>query len=188
MIDKLDNPKHHKKVATAISKQIFHCSPQLFFIKRHKPKLPPYPFSSSVLVNVNGNHFLLSAAHTFHEEDSHSIGIMINNNFCSVAGSLRYFEPNLEDDYDPHKADIAIYKLDRITVRAFKEKYAFLTSEKLGFNHNPFLDSRYLIFGYPAIKTQKYFPTKNIIPTSVTITSIGAGRQHYQENNFDIKK
>lgn len=188
MINPFSNSELHDKVAEAVAKQIFLCSPQLFFVKHNKPKLPPYPFSSSVLVSVNGKYFLISSAHTFHEEDSESLGIMIENDFCAFGGNLRYFEPNIEGGYDPHKLDIAVFKLDIITVNAFKEKYTFLTWDKLGFKHNPLLPSRYLFFGYPSVKTQKHFPTKRIIPTSLTVRTIGVEDKYYYENNFDIRK
>lgn len=188
MTSPLHSTEFHNRVAEAIAKQIFNCSPQLFFVKHDKPKLPPYPFASSVLITLNDKYFLVSSAHTFHEEDLQSIGVMMGQDFCAIGGKLRYFEPNIENDYDPYKLDIAIFRLDDITVDALKKRYSFLTWNKIGFDHYPSWKSRYIFFGYPEVKTKKNFPTKNIIPTAITVRTIGLPEEYYYENNFDIRK
>lgn len=188
MINQFSNPEFRDRVIESIAKQISRFSPQLFLNKRHNPKLPPHSLASSILLSVDEKHFLISAAHTFLEEDLQNVGIMFGNNFCNIGGELWWLEPNVEDNYDPNKLDIAIFKLDEITVAAFKKRYEFLTCDKLGFNHHSSSKSRYLSFGFPEKKTRKHFPTKEIIPTSITLGLFGLGEAFYHENNFDERK
>lgn len=188
MINQFSNPEFHDRVVESIAKQISDFSPQLFLDKRHNPKLPPHSLASSVLISVGEKHFLISAAHTFHEEDLQNVGIMFGNNFCPIGGELWWLEPNVGDNYDPNKQDIAIFKLDEITVDVLKKRYKFLTWDKLGFNHHSSTKSRYLSFGFPEKKTRKNYPTKEIIPTSIILGLFGLGERYYRENNFDEKK
>jgi len=181
------NSAFYNNVADAIAKEVFHCTPQLFYVNHNKSKLPPYPYSSCVLIKFHEKHFLVSAAHNFHEEDLESIGIMIERDFYTIGGILEYWEPNTEDHY-PNNLDIAIFKLDEITISAFKKRYQFLDWQKVGFNHYTTLNSRYLIYGYPGSKTKKHAPTKTITPTSLTIRTIGVQESYYLENSIDADK
>ena len=188
MINQFSNPEFRDRVIESIAKQISDFSPQLFLYKRHNPKLPPHSLASSVLISVGEKHFLISAAHTFHEEDLQNVGIMFGNNFCSIGGELWWLEPNVGDKYDPNKQDIAIFKLDEITIGVLKKKYKFLTLDKLGFNHHSSTKSRYLSFGFPEKKTRRNYPTKEIMPTSITLGLFGFSEAYYYEKKIDKTK
>jgi hypothetical protein len=92
------------------------------------------------------------------------------------------------NNYEPNNYDIAIFELDAITVDTFKEKYDFLTWDKLDFNHYSSVISRYLLFGYPGNLTQKNYPTKQIIPSSLILRTVGLPPSYYLKEGINIVK
>lgn len=171
-----------------IAKEIAKCTPQLFSVKNHISKLPPAADSSSVLLTVNNRYFLITAAHCVHGFDLECMGIIIGNDFCTIGGQLKYFEPNDLDACDPNKIDLAIFELEPSTVSAMKEKYQFLQWNKIGLNHSSLQSSRYLIFGYPETQTEKkYLPDKIIIPTPLVLRTIGVPSEYYSKENINIQ-
>lgn len=175
-------------ICEKIAKEIALCTPQLFSVKNQNSRLPPKADSSSLLVTVNNRFFLTTAAHSVHDFDLNCIGIMIENDFCTIGGQLKYFEPNELENFDPNKIDIAVFELEATTVSVMKEKYQFLQWNKIGLNHISSEASHYLIFGYPEQETKKYYPTKQILPSPFILRTIGVTKEYYFKESVDITK
>jgi hypothetical protein len=174
------------EVGNKISKEIFHFTPQLFV--KPKKNLPPFAFSSSILLTVNNKFYLITAAHTFYNENVDKIGICINDVFCKLGGSLIYSEPNDTINYDPNKLDMAVFELHNDTSEFLKTKYRFLPLSELAFDHVSSKHIRYLICGFPAIETSKNFPTKEVFSSTFSLASHGADPDVYLNNKIDINK
>lgn len=189
MTNLISTSEFYDDICDNISKEIAKCTPQLFSVKNHISKLPPTADSSSVLLTVNERFFLITAAHCVHGFDLHCMGIMLENDFCTIGGQLKYFEPNDLDTCDPNKIDLAIFELEPETVSAMKEKYQFLQWDKIGLNHSSSQSSRYLIFGYAEQQTEKkYLPNKIITPTPLVLRTIGVSNEYYLKEKINSQK
>ncbi len=186
MSNQSENRIFYNEIALTVAEHVQKFTPQIFSVRNHESTLPPSPHSSSVLIKIAERHILISAAHTFHNENLQNIGFMIQQDFIAIGGQLRYFEPNDSDNYEPTKKDIAFFELDDVTIEAFKEKYDFLEWDKLGFNHFSEIDSKYLIFGYPSEMTRKNFPAKLITPSSLKLRTIGVPPPYYRADKINI--
>lgn len=175
-------------ICDKIAKEISKFTPQLFSVKDHKSRLPPRADSSSVLLSVRNRFFLITAGHTIHSYDLNCIGVMLGNDFYTIGGLLKCFEPNELNDYDPNKIDMAVFELEHNTVNVIKEKYQFLQWNKVGLNHSSSNKSPYLTFGYPGQKTKKHYPTKQIIPSPFILRTIGTSNECYIKAGIDTNK
>lgn len=182
------NTNLYNKIAGIISLEVMKCTPQLYSVEDHISNEPPFPHSSSVLLNFDENFFLLTAGHCVHNLDLNKVGIMLDHDFCTIGGTLKYFEPNDDDNYDPTNYDIAIFKLDAETIATFKEKYNFLEINKLDFNHISSEASRYMIFGYPGELTENDFRTKTIVPAPLKLRMSSVPFSFYLKENIDKSK
>lgn len=185
----ITSTEYYNSICDSISREIAKCTPQLFSVKNHISKLPPAADSTSVLITVQDRHFLVTAAHCVHEFDLDYLGIMIGNDFCTIGGQLKYFEPNDLDDCDPNKIDLAVFELLPDTAGAIREKYQFLNWDRVETNHSSSQASLYLIFGYPEVRTEKkYFPDKIITPTPLVLRTIGVPAEYYLHENINERK
>lgn len=179
----------YNEIANRIAIEVGKCTPQLYAVRNHtNNRLPPYADSSSVLLTVNERFFLLTSGHSVHGIDLHHLGIMIDNDFCTICGDLQYFEPNSDQGYEPGKLDIAIFELGLITVSAIKEKYTFLSWDKLDTGYASSQISPYIIFGYAASETKKHFPSKEILPSPFILRTISVPGEYYNEQQIDPAK
>jgi hypothetical protein len=170
----------YNQVVELIRKDVIKFTPQLFYSEDHAPESEPLAFASSVLVKYKNDYLLITAGHVFQNEDPNTIGVMLQNDFCVIGGMLKGFDLNEEDSYNPKNLDIAIFKLDEITVNMFKEQYQFLElNNSISFSS---INARYLIFGYPAELTISKPSTKTIVPRSMSLRTIGADLSYYKDN------
>lgn len=175
--------EYYDELSLNMAKEIMDYTPQLFFEKNHNGKLPPYADSSSVLLTINERFFLITAAHCIYDIDC--IGIMVENDFYTIGGYLKYFEPNDQDNYEPNHLDLAIFELNDETIKAFKLKYKFLDWNRIGFGHQSSTISHYLVIGYPEYKTEKHFPTKKILSSPLILRTIGVNVDKYVKDKVN---
>lgn len=175
----------YNQVAELIRRDVIKYTPQLYYSEDNIPESEPIAFASSVLIKYRNDFLLITAGHVFQDEDPNTIGVMLKDEFCVIGGMLKGFEPNDENSYNPKYLDIAIFKLDEISVNMFKEQYQFL--ELNTFIPHSSIDDRYLIFGYPAQFTVSNATTKTINPKSMSLRTIGADFSYYK-NDIDISK
>ena len=111
----------------------------------------PHPYGSGVLVEIDGYHFVFTAAHVI-EKDHTSIGIGLNGNIFLTLGGVIHF--NQTEDRAKDKLDIGIILLNEETVGRLKILYRFIKKEELGINHVPVSNPQYIAVGYPATKSK----------------------------------
>jgi len=180
--------EYYNKICNRIAVEIAKFTPQLFSVKSHKSTLPPSADSSSILLTVAERFFLITTGHTVHNVDLSCLGLMIGNDFYTIGGQLRYFEPNELDNCDPNKLDMAVFELDSDIVNVISVKYQFLQWNKIGINHSSLTTSFYLIFGYPEQKTRKWFPTKQILPSPLVLRTVGMPQEYYAKEGINHGK
>jgi len=179
--------EYYNRISSTFAEEIAKCTPQLFSVENHKSRLPPEAFGTGVLLTVNRRYFLVTAAHCVHQIDLEHLGVMIGYDFCTIGGQLRYFEPN-EEEFHANNSDVAVFELHLETVAAIKEKYDFFHWRKVELNHDSDHFSKYLIFGYPALKTVKNFPTKQITPEPLVLRTIGVPIEYYVRQQIEKNK
>ena len=175
------------EVGLRIAREVAQFTPQLFYVKRNI-RLAPFALASSILLTVNSRFYLVTAAHSFYGDNVDNIGIMINNVFCKLGGTLINCEPNDSADHEPNKIDMAVFELHNDTVEFIKTKYQFLPWSKISFDHVSSKNVNYLIFGYPASETRKHFPTKEVISSTFTLASYGLDMKYYLSHKIDACK
>lgn len=187
MTNNQSQTEYFNNVCSNFALEIAKCTPQLFIVKNHHSRLPPYAFGSAILTTIKQAHFLVTAAHCVDRINLEYLGIMIENDFYTIGGQLFYYEPN-QDTFDPNNADMAVVMLNTKTANVIKEKYEFMDWEKIGLDHLSDQLSKYLIFGYPASKTRKYFPTKQIIPEPLVLRTVGTSDDYYLHDDINRSK
>ena len=172
----------YNDMAQLIGKKVKTFTPQLYYDDHSNGEIPPSAFASSILIKTANNFFLVTAAHVFHEEEIKNIGFFINRYFYVISGELNYHEPNDGIYYDARNLDIAVFKLDYVSVDLLKNYYSFLELQDLEFNHFSSVASRYLVFGYPEQITVNNDSTKTVIPASMSLRTIGVDQSYYEKD------
>jgi hypothetical protein len=179
--------EYYNSVCRDFANEIAKSTPQLFLVKDHSNRLPPAAFGSAILAKLDQAYFLITAAHCVDGINLEYLGIVIGNDFCTIGGQLFFYESN-QDTFDPNNADMAVIMLDAVTVASMKEKYEFMDWQKIGLDHLAGQSSKYLIFGYPASKTRRHFPTKQIIPEPLVLRTVGASDEYYLQEQINKGK
>ena len=177
----------YNDIAQVISKKVKSFTPQLYYDDHSDNEIPPSAFASSVLLKIANNFFLVTAAHVFHEESLKNIGFFINKYFYAISGELNYHEPNNGDYFDAKNLDIAVFKLDYISVDLLKNYYSFLELQNVEFNHFSSVASRYLVFGFPEEITNPNEAERTIVPISMSFRTSGVDHTYY-ENDINRNK
>lgn len=185
--DNFSKSDFYDKIIDKICDDLLKYTPQLFTVKDFFCNDTPNANSSSVLITYADEYFLITAGHNVDNIDLSNIGIMINNDFCTIGGTVKCFEPNDINNYVPQKSDIAIFKLSQETINAFKERYDFLPSNKIGIDHFS-ISSPYLIFGFPERKTKMDFTEKKIMPEPFIFRTIGVDENQYKQKEINSNK
>lgn len=117
-----------------------------------------HPHGSGVFIKINNFYFLLTAAHVTDNQHSNICVGIDNHNVLTLGGEWtgNIADGNREDD----RIDLAILKLDDVSIEKVKTRYSFLDISEIEVNHNfkslPF----YQLLGYP-ITLSKYKKFKN---------------------------
>ncbi|RAJ89923.1 hypothetical protein LX87_05612 [Larkinella arboricola] len=143
----------------------------------------PEPIASSVLLQIQGYYFLVTAGHVFDRKVKNNIGFMINNEIHFIMGQLRYSD--VKQDETSNKVDLAILKLDPDVVQALNVKYKFINSELISFDHSIVNTPSYLIVGYPIRKTKVDKVKRKIIPSPLIFITGEADQSEYNRLKFD---
>lgn len=141
----------------------FEIEPYIIQIYRKESDIEPInisPLDSGVLLQINENYYLCTAAHTYYKEEVGNIGTFIGEDFYVLQGELSLLPIDASREND--KADIAVCKLTNEVVEDLKIKYKFLPLERVCINHKLQEENRYFMLGYPVTKTKKNVSTKTI--------------------------
>lgn len=140
-------------ITNEIYSNIIPYTVQLFKIDSTKEPVEIYPLGTGTLLHINGNHYMCTAAHVYHDEDIIKIGVSFDETFYILQGEITYLSAN--HSIENNNGDIAICKLSEEVANDLKEKYNFLPWKRIMLNHILEEQPRYLMKGYPASKTKK---------------------------------
>lgn len=133
-------------------------------------KSPFEPIGTGVLLEINGYHFVITAAHVvqdyalkksrnpYRNEDDYddpadaylnlnNIGFIYNLSFYPIQ---RVVFTNTERGITENNVDLAVLTLDIESASELKQKYEFLSLTDVLLHHDIKSESRYHIYGYPA--------------------------------------
>lgn len=147
---------------------LFSFTPQLYFFPKFRTgedlsTLTPEPIASGVLVDIQGEPFLLTARHVFDYRDAHikDIAIRSSKGFISLDGLIAFY-PRPEGQNDIK--DIAVIALDVSRVAAIKEIYSFLPWQNMNFDHVVNATDTYWFGGYINNQTERKGNEYTILP------------------------
>ena len=147
-------------ITNEIYSNIIPYTVQLFKIDSTKEPVEIYPLGTGTLLHINGNHYMCTAAHVYHDEDIIKIGVSFDETFYILQGEITYLSAN--HSIENNNGDIAICKLSEEVANDLKEKYNFLPWKRIMLNHILEEQPRYLMKGYPASKTKKRYVQRTI--------------------------
>ncbi len=114
---------------------LYDFTPQLFYFPRYRElvdsRLKPEPIGSCVLVDINGESFLLTAKHTFQNVNLKDVSIFAGDRMITLGGDISYFLA--EEESDP--IDIAIVKLHPEMAKIVRRHFKFLPHQYLDLDH-----------------------------------------------------
>jgi hypothetical protein len=170
------------EIVDEAAKEILQYTPQLFCRPEAGP-LRPQAIASGVLLKVNENHFLVTAAHVLKGVSPDKIGIMIGSDFYILNGEVKYTDVSLSAIND--KVDLTVWKLQKDVSDDIARRYRFLDSNHLGDRHNVNTRLRYLVVGFPVSQT-KYNPVKKAIRSNPLVYLTKIAEPKYYEKLFLI--
>lgn len=129
--------------------KILKYTPQLFI---HLNAGKPEPFATGVLLQVDDHYFLITAAHVIDGLDPKTVGIMINNTFYILNGTVHYTQ--LSSSKQNASIDLAIWLLSSEVVAELKQKYSFLQLSEVSAEHVIIDKPQYLVVGFPVTRTK----------------------------------
>lgn len=142
-----------KKVVNGLFAEINPFVIQIYKKDGEAEPVEPYPLDSGVLLEINGNYYLCTASHTYHEERIEDIGTMIGDTLYIFKGELTYLP--ITDSEENNIGDVAVCKLLPEVAEDLKMKYQFLPMNRILLNHCLVAENRYFILGYPVTKSKK---------------------------------
>lgn len=165
-----------KLYTDTINDSILNCTCQ-FFLKSEKNDIPR-PHGSGVFIEYKETKYLVSAAHVLENHYDKTFLILDDNNL-KLGGTLFVSELPIgcekrDDDY----TDIAVMKLDQMSIdKLSKHNIDFLKQERLDTNHKVDEHTNYIIFGFPAAKTDLRF--KNTVEAIAMETGVVESEKCY---------
>ena len=81
-------------ITNEIYSNIIPYTVQLFKIDSTKEPVEIYPLGTGTLLHINGNHYMCTAAHVYHDEDIIKIGVSFDETFYILQGNhLSFCKP-----------------------------------------------------------------------------------------------
>lgn len=146
----------------------------------------PKALATGVLVRINTDHYIWTAAHVIDENIS-NIAISIGDNNVIYPGGKWIY--NKCDNRSKDDIDVAILKLNLETVKTLSNYYTFLDQDKILLNHKVEELPLYSINGFPAKKnTKKYNEDKIDLNIFCHSTSGITNPDEYRNLNVDLNK
>ena len=138
------------------------------------------PFGSAILLEANGSHYLLTAAHVLDDIDVSNLAFWDDQDLVQVSGKCVYLSTKAEIN---KKADVAIWQLSDDATSALLKHYTFLPFDRVSQDHQIVEQERYLLLGYPVSKTKKIYKTMTIPIKSLPLFTRGVINQRKLERN-----
>ena len=165
------------------SRNILKYTPQLFTKKsKETSNVIPCAEASGVLIEVENQKFLITAGHFLEDTKAENIGIMIDDNFIILNGTVKYIKPSQSEEAS--KIDIAVWKLEGEVITEIEKKYTFLPFSQIDFNHKVSTKPEYLIVGFPWRMTKEKKTLKKLIVSPFIFLTKEAEKNKYKQLGF----
>ncbi len=173
-----------RQVVDQCAREILKYTPQLYTKDPNTTDLiKSDPNSSGVLLEVQGQHFLITAGHFLQRNKPEDIGIMIDDTFYILNGIVKYVNPEVGEQED--KIDIAVWKIDDDVVVDLKAKFSFLPFEKIDFQHKVDTEPKYLIVGFPWRETKEDKVNKKLKSSPFIFLTKESNKESYKRLKFE---
>lgn len=138
------------------------------------------PWGSSVLLDINAKHYLVTAAHVLDDIDINNLAFWDEQDLVQVSGHLVYLSTQAQVN---RTGDIAVWELSNDADATLMKHHQFLPLDRVRLNHHIDLRERYLLLGYPVTKTKKIFKSKTIPIESLKLFTCGVSSEAKMRNN-----
>ncbi len=129
--------------------EISKFTPQIFVGKKSGIYTKPNPEATSVLLELNGHYFVVTAGHVLAHELS--IGFALGRKFYPLHQDLFFYYYDSDEQTINNKWDIGVVKIESDTVDALKQfGYQFINYNHLWLSTDHSPDNWYLLLGFPA--------------------------------------
>jgi hypothetical protein len=140
----------------------------------------PYLVGTGVVLNINSEIFIASAAHVFDENVTTSIYTFLEGKDQIIEGQIQATsKPG--NDRDKDKIDIAIYKVDDSLIPKFISTYCPVTIGEIDVNDIPNSKKYYAFIGHPTNKTKPKFRTTKMKSEMFSYMGTIATEKAYQQ-------
>lgn len=143
----------------------------------------PYLVGTGVVLDIDSQIFIASAAHVFDENNITSIYTFLEGINQIIEGQIQATsKPG--NDRDEDKIDIAIYKVDDSLVPKFISTYHPVTIGEIDVNDIPSSKKYYAFIGHPTNKTKPKYRTTIIKSQMFSYMGTIASEKAYQQLNL----
>ncbi len=128
---------------------------QLFYFPKFTTKndigeLMPEPAATGVLLDIKGQHFIVTAKHVFADTRLDDFAILATDVLISLGGEMAFYQLTNNDT-----VDIALILIPPDRAEAIKKTYQFLPWQNLAFNHTFSEDALYGFLGFINAQTTR---------------------------------
>lgn len=138
---------------------------------------------SGVLLRIDGDIFLVTAAHILNHENWHLLVIPgVGDSMITLQGEMcSTYMANNESNID-----FAVLKLYP-KMHKYLERYVPLESNEIAMNHKLIATDNYLVSGFPVRKISKRKENEILVYTAdpLTLLTFNASKKRYSKHNFD---
>lgn len=136
------NRKHLNEISKRLAQKLSQYTPQLFLINQSHP----IPRASSILIQVKGKYFIVTARHVIEGTSIRDIKICLNQEYITLGGNWYY--PNVD------RLDLAVMPLDKDSINIISEYFNFYQLDSINPDHKISQNQQFFVFGYPCSKTK----------------------------------
>jgi len=143
-------------------------------------------WATGVLVKLKNKYFLFTAAHIIENILPETIGIMLDDVFQVLGGTVRHTE--LLDSRGGKIIDICIWEIEKDVAKNIESKMKFFSLDNFNKDLQTYSGTNYLVWGYP-YKNVKVLPSNpNIKSTPLILLSKLVSDRNYENIGYDYDK
>lgn len=158
---------------------VFSSTIQFF---RHDEKGNPKAFGTGVLIKIENQHFVFTAAHVIDKEQSDLWVPSDNDQFLRLGGQyITNSHPNRKND----DIDVGIIILTPSTANLLETRYKFVSIDEIQIDHRFNERQEYVVVGYPATKTKSNFATNKLVSRPFKYITAPGASNRYKRMNCD---
>ena len=142
-------------------------------------------FGSSVLLDILGVNFLLTASHITDLNESSSLYIPGKKHLIPISGYLADMRMPTSGNRDDDRYDVAYYRLDHDCISEIHDEFAFLKADDCDLYDTTSDGDCYTIIGYPSRKSETVGQSTRT--ELISLTGEGVTDSRYGKSNRNIQ-